>query len=297
MIVIFGIGMVAIERDSDSFLYESSTKLDMLRTTKQPRVIFVGGSNLAFGLNSKAISDSIHKNIINNALHAGLGLKFIIDDVDGYLLKGDSVVISPEYEHFFGEVAYGDPLVSPILAEYRHDMLFKCNIKQLKPIIKGTPKLLFARMELAKQNLKKLMIGESNKPNTKYAYRKSGFNEYGDEISHYSLENNNPMIEAYKITDDFNEEFYQYFLSVIRGWESRGIRVIIMPPVIYDKQYNLCMNQIDYLSKRLRADGFPFHAETSLFAYPDTLMFNTSYHINKKGVDKRTEDVIKALRK
>lgn len=295
MMVIFGIGMVAIERDPDTYLYESSTKLDMLRTTKQPRVIFVGGSNLAFGLNSKAISDSIHKNVINNALHAGLGLKFIIDDIDGYLLKGDSVVICPEYSHFFGEVAYGDPLTSPILADYRHDMLSKCNMNQLKPIIKGAPKVLISRMGVVKKWLKKVILGD--KEQKKYEYRKSGFNEYGDEISHYSLKSDHPKIGASKITGDFNEEFYQYFLSVIRGWESRGIRVIIMPPVIYDKQYNLCMDQIDYLSKRLRADGFPFHAETSLFAYPDTLMFNTSYHINKKGVDKRTEDVIKALRK
>lgn len=294
MVVVFVIGLLAIERDPDTYLYESTTKLDMLRTTKQPRVIFVGGSNLAFGLNTKEVGDSLHKNAINNALHAGLGLKFIIDDIDEYLLKGDSVIICPEYSHFFGKAAYGAPSTSPILADYRHDMLCKCNAEQLNPIIKGVPKVFVARMEVIKEGLKKVILGDKSR--TKYKYRKSGFDEYGDEVSHYSLKSDHPKIEASKITGDFNEGFYQYFLSVIRGWKSRGIHVIMMPPAIYNKQYNLCKDQIELLSNRLDADGFPFHAETSLFAYPDTLMFNSAYHINKKGVDKRTRDVITALR-
>jgi len=69
----------------------------------------------------------------------------------------------------------------------------------------------------------------------------------------------------------------------------------MMPPAIYDKQYDACKEQIVYLSNRLKEDDHPFLTETSLFAYPDSLMYNTSYHINKKGVDRRTRDVIKAL--
>lgn len=292
--VVFVVGIFAVERDPDTYLYESKSKLDMLHTVKQPRVIFVGGSNLAFGLNSKGVSDSLRKNVINNGLHAGLGLKFIIDDIDEYLQRGDSVVICPEYSHFYGKAAYGEPSTSPILADYRHDMLAKCNIEQLQPIIKGLPKVFIDRITIMKKKLKKAILGD--RPQTVYEYRKSGFNEYGDEVSHWALKSDHAKIGVSKITGDFNEDFYQYFLSVIMRWEHRGIKVIMMPPSIYDKQYDACKEQIHYLSKRLQADGHPFHAETSLFAYPDSLMFNTSYHINKKGVDKRTADVIKALR-
>lgn len=292
--VVFVVGIFTVERDPDTYLYESTAKLDMLRTVKQPRVIFVGGSNLAFGLNSKVISDSIHKNVINNALHAGLGLKFIIDDIDEYLLRGDTVVVCPEYSHFYGKAAYGEPSTSPILADYRHDMLAKCNIEQMMPIVQGLPKVFIGRMQVLKKKLKKAILGD--RPQTVYEYRKSGFNEYGDEVSHWALKSDHAKIGVSKITGDFNEDFYQYFLSVVERWEQRGVCVIMMPPAIYHKQYDICKEQIQYLSKRLQADCYPFHAETSLFAYPDSLMFNTSYHINKKGVDKRTADVITALR-
>jgi len=293
LIAIFTVGIVAIERDPDTYLYESSAKLDMLRTISQPRVIFVGGSNLGFGLNSKEVSDSLRKHAINNALHAGLGLKFIIDDIDELLMSGDSVVICPEYSHFFGEAAYGEPTTSPILADYRHEMLNKCNAKQLVPIVKGLPKVFIDRVQVVKKKLKRVI--RCDKPLKTYEYRKSGFNEYGDEVSHWTLKSDNPNISVSRITGDFNEDFYQYFLSVIRKWENRGIKVIMMPPAIYDKQYDACKEQIVYLSNRLKEDDHPFLTETSLFAYPDSLMYNTSYHINKKGVDRRTRDVIKAL--
>lgn len=294
MLAIFIVAIISIKPDPDNYLYESKAKLNMLRTAKQPRVIFVGGSNLAFGLNSKEISDSLHKNVINNGLHAGLGLKFIIDDIDEYLKSGDCVVICPEYSHFFGNAAYGEPATSLTLAEYRHDVLAKCNGEQLRPIISGLPKVFINRIQAMKKREKKARLGD--KPVKTYEYRKSGFNEYGDEVSHWTLKSGNPKISVSKITGDFNEDFYQYFLSVVRSWEQRGVSVIMMPPAIYDKQYDVCHNEISRLSKRLQADGHPFKAETSLFAYPDSLMFDTPYHINKKGVDKRTRDVIKALR-
>ena len=53
-----------------------SQKDKLLKETPSPRIVFVGGSSLAFALDSKRISDSIGLPVINTALHAGMGMKF-----------------------------------------------------------------------------------------------------------------------------------------------------------------------------------------------------------------------------
>ena len=46
-------------------------------------------------------------NPINTGIHAGMGLIYMLDHSIGFIRKGDIVVISPEYDHFYGNNAYG----------------------------------------------------------------------------------------------------------------------------------------------------------------------------------------------
>ncbi len=48
-------------------------------------------------------------------VHAGLGMKYIIDDALPYVNKGDLIVLFPEYEHFYTDNFYGEmELVSTV---------------------------------------------------------------------------------------------------------------------------------------------------------------------------------------
>ncbi|HPG73671.1 MAG TPA: hypothetical protein PLM49_05215, partial [Bacteroidales bacterium] len=48
---------------------------------KSPKIIFAGGSNLPFGIDSKMIQDSLHTPVVNLGLHAGLGLDFMLNEL------------------------------------------------------------------------------------------------------------------------------------------------------------------------------------------------------------------------
>ncbi|KAA6307943.1 hypothetical protein EZS27_040384 [termite gut metagenome] len=72
----------------DNYYLAYNKKCDLLRQgTSNLRIIFVGGSNLAFGIDSKMITDSLHIDVINYGLSAGIGLKYMIDDVCIYAKK------------------------------------------------------------------------------------------------------------------------------------------------------------------------------------------------------------------
>ena len=63
--------------EQDGYLQAYNKKCQLLEDTPSPRIIFVGGSNLAFGLDSQRIKDSLNINVINYGLHAGIGLKYM----------------------------------------------------------------------------------------------------------------------------------------------------------------------------------------------------------------------------
>src|SRR4026209_2444686 len=75
-------------------------KHNLLDKQLSPRIIFVGGSNVAQGIDSNAVQQSLGLNPVNMGLDAGLGLDFMLNEVKDSVRTGDVIVIAPEYEHF-----------------------------------------------------------------------------------------------------------------------------------------------------------------------------------------------------
>lgn len=57
----------------DSILID---KVNRLKSIKEPKIILVGDSNLAFGINSKKIEDELEMSVVNLGLHNVLGNAF-----------------------------------------------------------------------------------------------------------------------------------------------------------------------------------------------------------------------------
>ncbi len=53
-----------------------------------------------FGMRTKDISEKLKIPAYNLAVHAGLGLDFILDDAKKTLKSGDVVILPLEYNHF-----------------------------------------------------------------------------------------------------------------------------------------------------------------------------------------------------
>ena len=48
---------------------------------KAGKIILAGGSNLAFGIDSKQLEETLGMPVVNLGLHAGLGLHFILEEL------------------------------------------------------------------------------------------------------------------------------------------------------------------------------------------------------------------------
>jgi len=87
----------------------------LIRTTPSPKIILVGGSNLAFGIDSRLLQDSLHVNVVNMGLYAKLGLRYMLAQVKPYIRAGDIVIVVPEYDQFYGSFSEGDNTLNTAL--------------------------------------------------------------------------------------------------------------------------------------------------------------------------------------
>lgn len=255
-------------------------KCKLLDSVPSPRIIFVGGSNLAFGLDSKRIQDSLHINVINYGLHAGIGLKYMLDDVASYVQNGDILIVAPEWEQFYTAM-YGEGATLPFIPRVEGcGKLQLFNQQQIITLIKGIPTYL-------QQNIFPQKI-------TPKTYLASNFNQYGDEVRHWTLENkftSHPKL----IQTNFSQQFGQYFITELKKLQQQ-CKVYILPPACYQKAFATWQPQIKEVSLFLSKNGFPFLVSPKTFAFPEENMYDTDYHLNKKGVDQRTDLVIEALK-
>lgn len=265
----------------NDYLQAYKLKCKLLDETESPRVIFVGGSNLAFGLDSRRIKDSLGINVINYGLHAGIGLKFMLDDVATYARKDDILVIAPEYGHFY-TIQYGESAtIAPIQAIAKWKKLHLLNSTQMKNVILGLPRI----MEYIRP-----------KKYSERSYTLSGFNEFGDEVKHWNLES--ISIKKTGISNrSFDYSFGEYFIEKIELLKKeKQCEILIVPPVCCKSAFEAMKNQADEICSFLNSNGHPFFVSPERHVLPDEYAYDTNYHMNYEGVQIYTSSIIEILK-
>lgn len=275
--------IIVLPDKEDSYLKEYNRKIEMLENVSSPRIIFVGGSNLCFGLNSRAISDSLGISVVNYGLHAGLGLRFMVDDIRQYVREGDIIVFAPEYGNFFGNPNGESRTWGPFISDGGWKKLYLLNIDQMVNVITGIPAIVLER------------IGGITENKNVWSYRMSGFNEFGDEVAHWKEKRTMAPKPSKPEDANLDEVFGSYFISQLDSM-SRKAKVLVIPPVICRTSFISQQERADVLDEYLREQGYAFLSSPNRHALPDSCIFNSVYHMNKSGVDLYTAMVIEEIK-
>lgn len=83
---------------TNSFVGELNEKVDYLASIEQPKVVVVGGSSVAFGVDGKMIEEYLGMPVVNFGLYAALGTKLMLDLSRHHIGAGDIVVLAPEMD-------------------------------------------------------------------------------------------------------------------------------------------------------------------------------------------------------
>jgi hypothetical protein len=249
---------------------------------KTPAIVLVGGSNVAFGFNSGILHDSLGMSVINTGLMYGLGIQFMLRHTSTYLTKGDILVIAPEYHHFYNDFAYGN---GTALAELfyidPHIVTHFDDIRQFKVITDHTG--IFSRVF-------------PSKTTDNQGYTALGFNEYGDYTDHW---NRPPIPFDHVSLKDFKTiytGFLDYYEKAVADLRSRGIQVIIIPPSFAETSYRMIEDRLIPLFSEFDRRGLSFSIPPRESAYPDSLFYDSCYHLGYEGVMIRTSQLLQLLK-
>lgn len=283
-----------IPKDQDNYLCEYNHKVQLIEHTRQPRIILIGGSNVPFGIDSQTIKDSLKTNVVNFGLHGGIGIKYPLEDCLQYIKKGDIVIIQMEYEQFTGS-GEGEPeTLLPFMIATNWRKIGLLSFNQWVNILLGVPQVVVS-------NLKRLalypFIGSFNSPpnNSNFEYRKSGFNEFGDEISHrkYSSQESPSIINNIKKDKNINSSFISWLNETLNKYEMIGAHIIMLPPVCTTTQFKNSYNL--NIKNALDSIKHPYAVDASHMVVDDSCYFNTGYHVNNNGILQNSNNIINII--
>lgn len=284
--------LFAVPKNKNEYLCAYNQKIHLLEATPHPQMIFIGGSNVAFSLDSKTIEDSLGYHVVNFGLHGGIGIRYIFEDALQYIKNGDVVVLQFEYANFYNN-GNGERETFPLfMVSTNWRNINKLNVGQWITLIHGIPQYSIKSLKTIGKFLTHGCWYPTKK--SQFVYAADGFNKYGDEISHFNYPN-----QKYKQTTTKNQkeevdtEFINWLNKTIESYEQAGATVIMLPPVCIKSFFNQYYD--DNINVALTAIHHPYIVPPSSVALDDNYMFNTEYHMSREGCALNTQNIIHSL--
>lgn len=250
-----------------------------------PRIIFVGGSNLAFGIDSDTIEQVLKTPVINLGLHAGLGLEFMLNEALDIIQKGDVLILSPEYfldKHGQYDLLSYTASVFPHSKKYFTTSFFsfiKLSYSNFQKKINTVLKISFVRGTATPE------------------YSRSAFNTYGDVVKHLDHEHHRDLKNRFDFKNKPIKDI-DILNNFVDEAEQKGVLVYYMFPVCPETDY---ASNREYISNYYHALKRELHCELlgnpEEFVLPDTMFYDTVYHLLRKGRSIRTQKIIQHLQR
>jgi hypothetical protein len=294
VLVLIGWIFPALQPDRQHYYYGSLIKANLLKTVPSPRIIIVGGSNIALGINSEMMERELGLPVINDGLDVHLGIAPVME-VKDYIRPGDIIIISLEYFNFTNPEAFWGS--SQFLSDWIE--LSPERIRYVHQPIREMPSIFLIMLQRkVNRQINFYLYGESLDP-FRGIYTGDKFNAHGDFIGHLNDQGQTEVENAdttYPVNtlgeaDAFLAEFNQYALT-------KGAMVFYEAQA--NRQTNCELTGVKYIEgfyRRLRKNtSIPVLTKFDQLCLPDDFFYDTPYHLNEAGRAVRTENLIENLK-
>ena len=293
-------------RCNDTY-YEAAflDKEKLLEKVAPPRIILVGGSNVAFCFDSSLIREAMHVNVINAGLHIGFGIPFMLNTLAKYARAGDMIVICPEYEEFFGLFGGNENLVA-FLISYPSALSY-VGVDQTAPLLLGARSLLNRKCVGALTNLRSKIFPmkqqkSSSPPSlSPQIYKRSAFNKDGDigiALEHSAKSPEGFWLPLYiNNSGSFDAGVIPALNEFAAFMDKHGVKVVFTYPYLSDSFYRACKPSLLALESRLKSQlKIPIIGNVSDCVLPDECFYDTRYHVLTRYKGTRTNAILSELK-
>jgi hypothetical protein len=272
--------------DQQHFLAALNDKVRLLDTAPGARLVLIGGSNLLFGVDSSELQASLGRPVCNFSLHAGLGLEYPLWLALPRLRNGDLVVICPEYFaaaanlEVLAQSALYYPEAAPFVAQ-RFGPLDQLRFHIL--CAQKAVGVLHSRFYLA--------LGGNNRDPL---FRRD-ISPQGDMIGHLDRPRPPGSLRDFAL----HPKDYSGAVALIEEFaaqaQQKGARVVFAYPTVCQSFWTQNGEPIGDFANQLAGMRCPIINTPMTFVYPDSLYYDTAYHLTREGRQRRTVDLLACL--
>ncbi|WP_372717565.1 hypothetical protein [Novipirellula sp.] len=285
------------------FMAAFEDKIRLLREHGEPTLIVLGGSNVAFGIDSPTLQQHCDMPVINGGLHAALGLQFYLDVATDCAKKGDVVVLMPEWMLLTGGTQPNPDLRLSMVQESPASWRYFCHLdwSELKTFVDDQAFCVLtglvqsgSRMPTESRIQRKLE--EAQLPD---AYSRLKFNVNGDFVGHHDL-GTTKDIEKMKGDVKFKPaktlEAADRINACAQTLRERGVEVYLaycpVPEPHFEKHQSSYESLHELLTQNL---DVPVLHRPDQVKYPISYFYDSVCHLNLTGKMTRTELVAQSL--
>lgn len=251
-----------------------------LASLGSPKLVLVGGSNVALGVDSELLERLAAVPVVNLGLNGGLGLRFMCEEVWPSLGGGDVVMLSPEYEHWRGTLLDGDLNLLWALRARPAGLRQLTSARQAAVLVRNTPEFMQG----------KVMEFISARPDP--VYNRWSFTARGDFAGHLAQGPKRPMLGLARMRrEPLNPEAGRIVAVLVQRAAARGAAVVYSFPPLARSAYRLSDNQaaVEDVHERVReVRGLLVAGTPAGQVYADELFFDSVYHLGQEGRQQRT---------
>ncbi len=265
--------------------------------SENPKVLFVGGSNVLFGVDSKQFSESTGIPSLNFGFAAGMGPELILDLISNHLSSEDLVVMNWEYEHFrFERSGIIDLTYLNLLMSYQHEFKRKLPFIDQRHLSLSTPFSHFREAVLCHFN----PLVDNNIYRCNWLIDNEGNvrSNKGVQISKKELIASPSSLLTTEIT--FTSDIKDIFSNFVKDCRKRNVQLFASWPNTFANPVYFENEIVDANIKTIRRFWNSMGVEV-VGNYKDSMLeseyfFDTSYHLNAEGVRLRTEKLTSQLK-
>ncbi len=263
-------------------------KINLINTKLTPKLVIVAGSNAYVGINAQMLEQKLAIPTFNFGIHAGFGPKFLFYLARQVLISGDTVLLPLEYS-MYGPNPITDLLASTVFGCGK-EFVQTTSIKEAIHLLLSQPLTRLLNSFFAKQQLVEPVFGSHGDAtyNLEEQITDAMRTRVTKEINGIEFVASNVEYSGTKAIAEFLDWCRQNHIRVLATWPNTVYR-----PVYKEQAYAL--SNLQKIRDFYQKHGITILGEPYDSMFDTSYFYDTSYHLNQRGVTARTEKLLPLL--
>lgn len=293
VVILAAMDYTAPAQYGDSFLAGLGLKYELLKETDEPKIVVIGGSSVAFGIDTELMEEYLPYRVVNFGLYATLGTKLMLDLSRNYINDGDIVVVAPELDaqtlslYFNAEATWQ-------AAESDRSILRGVAFDNWSDMVGGYWSYLSQKLEHAEKGVAPV----------EGVYSLASLDENGDidypKETNVMLLGYDPTMTVNLTEELISDEFIDYLNEYARDMEKKGASCYFsfsptnasaLSPETDDETI---LAFFDYVGRKL---DFEVISDINDCFMEENYFYDTNFHLNNAGATAHTASLIEDLRR